>query len=654
MKYILSYCNICYCFFPADTDAFTNFYGQFASLGLNGGQNTGNMANYHQFGNSYNPMTHSHSTGIPSNSFNMNHGGYIHTNSVYGSNSTLPSYMPSSNNTFVPSPLSSSTGTVSNGTTYFYGNPPPARHNLPGTSSSNPTYPSNSNGINSMSNLLPAVNTSPVSNLVLTNQQQRSKCEVNQLQHLQPKTVVNQQQPEIGRLSASKASTPLKPAHEVSTDEVQPPQPPTSSGRQPRGGHHGHQSQHYQGRYQPRNNTDQVYTENNTSSNNSTNNTDNNFSRGRRRNGSNNVNNGTSRNFSSSQEQNDVGRGKRGGRYNSNSSNNCHQDDRMSGRNAALAGAAAFMVTTSTDQEAAAGTSDNNNNGGTIQQQQQRYQQQYHRGGYYSQRGVRRGQSYKGGYSTQQQLQQQQQQQQQYSNDSVGYSYGDNGGVTFRGRGGDRGGKRARQRGGAVTESPRSGRGGATSTLDGKYDNDTSGRNTRQYSSNTQSRGGSSNVEGGARGRGGESEYSRENTSSGHQMKESSLASERAAYGGEGSINGRGGVMQRGAGRGGIHIRSGVVKLSLVSRGDISTDDDGNNQREELMNQLLRGTYECMVCCDRVRPQQAIWSCRKCFNCFHLGCIKKWATSSKEGGGGYCGYRDRGREGKREREREVL
>ncbi|KAK7078224.1 hypothetical protein SK128_002916, partial [Halocaridina rubra] len=52
------------------------------------------------------------------------------------------------------------------------------------------------------------------------------------------------------------------------------------------------------------------------------------------------------------------------------------------------------------------------------------------------------------------------------------------------------------------------------------------------------------------------------------------------------------------------------------------------SRSEGLIEQLTRGTYECMVCCDRIKQQQAIWSCPNCYNCFHLGCIKKWARTS--------------------------
>ncbi|XP_076819243.1 transcriptional repressor NF-X1-like isoform X1 [Clavelina lepadiformis] len=54
---------------------------------------------------------------------------------------------------------------------------------------------------------------------------------------------------------------------------------------------------------------------------------------------------------------------------------------------------------------------------------------------------------------------------------------------------------------------------------------------------------------------------------------------------------------------------------------------DERNQASVLLDQLSDGTYECMVCCDRVRQQHAVWNCTKCYNLFHMGCIKKWARS---------------------------
>uniref|UniRef100_A0A6A7FWG0 Transcriptional repressor NF-X1-like n=1 Tax=Hirondellea gigas TaxID=1518452 RepID=A0A6A7FWG0_9CRUS len=63
-----------------------------------------------------------------------------------------------------------------------------------------------------------------------------------------------------------------------------------------------------------------------------------------------------------------------------------------------------------------------------------------------------------------------------------------------------------------------------------------------------------------------------------------------------------------------------------------NAEEDTKNQRDQLTEQLQKGSYECSICCERIKPVNAIWSCKKCYNCYHLHCIKKWASSSKEGG----------------------
>ncbi len=50
-------------------------------------------------------------------------------------------------------------------------------------------------------------------------------------------------------------------------------------------------------------------------------------------------------------------------------------------------------------------------------------------------------------------------------------------------------------------------------------------------------------------------------------------------------------------------------------------------QSDELVQQLMAGQYECMVCCDRVKARNQVWSCGSCYHVFHLKCINKWATS---------------------------
>ena len=50
-------------------------------------------------------------------------------------------------------------------------------------------------------------------------------------------------------------------------------------------------------------------------------------------------------------------------------------------------------------------------------------------------------------------------------------------------------------------------------------------------------------------------------------------------------------------------------------------------QSDQLAQELTAGTYECMVCCDRVRGRDQVWSCEGCYHVFHLKCIKKWASA---------------------------
>ena len=50
-------------------------------------------------------------------------------------------------------------------------------------------------------------------------------------------------------------------------------------------------------------------------------------------------------------------------------------------------------------------------------------------------------------------------------------------------------------------------------------------------------------------------------------------------------------------------------------------------QSNELCQQLLGGVYECMVCCERLKAHQEVWSCLCCYHIFHLRCISRWAQS---------------------------
>lgn len=64
--------------------------------------------------------------------------------------------------------------------------------------------------------------------------------------------------------------------------------------------------------------------------------------------------------------------------------------------------------------------------------------------------------------------------------------------------------------------------------------------------------------------------------------------------------------------------------------------NDDAPQKDRLTEQLMRGDYECMVCCERVKGSDPVWSCSNCYHIYHLQCARKWATSPaalvKEGG----------------------
>ncbi|KAJ2520476.1 FKBP12-associated protein [Coemansia sp. RSA 2049] len=49
-----------------------------------------------------------------------------------------------------------------------------------------------------------------------------------------------------------------------------------------------------------------------------------------------------------------------------------------------------------------------------------------------------------------------------------------------------------------------------------------------------------------------------------------------------------------------------------------------------LAKRLANSTYECMICCDKVRPRHATWHCDNCWAIFHIGCVKKWVKSCSD------------------------
>lgn len=52
-----------------------------------------------------------------------------------------------------------------------------------------------------------------------------------------------------------------------------------------------------------------------------------------------------------------------------------------------------------------------------------------------------------------------------------------------------------------------------------------------------------------------------------------------------------------------------------------------SKQARSLIEELIDGSYECMVCCESIKFNNPVWSCTSCFHIFHLPCIRKWAKS---------------------------
>uniref|UniRef100_A0A158Q728 R3H domain-containing protein n=1 Tax=Elaeophora elaphi TaxID=1147741 RepID=A0A158Q728_9BILA len=63
-------------------------------------------------------------------------------------------------------------------------------------------------------------------------------------------------------------------------------------------------------------------------------------------------------------------------------------------------------------------------------------------------------------------------------------------------------------------------------------------------------------------------------------------------------------------------------------------NDSLQTLRDRLEKQLEEESYECMICCQVIRANEWIWTCKKCHHMFHInrsnsyGCITQWAAKS--------------------------
>lgn len=60
------------------------------------------------------------------------------------------------------------------------------------------------------------------------------------------------------------------------------------------------------------------------------------------------------------------------------------------------------------------------------------------------------------------------------------------------------------------------------------------------------------------------------------------------------------------------------------------------SQRERLEEMVNRRLLECLVCCEKLKHADQVWSCKQCYHILHLNCVKLWAKSSKLEAGWRC------------------
>uniref|UniRef100_A0A0A9Y838 RING-type domain-containing protein n=1 Tax=Lygus hesperus TaxID=30085 RepID=A0A0A9Y838_LYGHE len=69
---------------------------------------------------------------------------------------------------------------------------------------------------------------------------------------------------------------------------------------------------------------------------------------------------------------------------------------------------------------------------------------------------------------------------------------------------------------------------------------------------------------------------------------------------------------------------SSVRRRRKEGAGDADRDE-WCSQKMTLTNELCAGVAECSICVELIDAQEQVYPCKKCFNIFHLPCIRKWA-----------------------------
>ena len=73
-------------------------------------------------------------------------------------------------------------------------------------------------------------------------------------------------------------------------------------------------------------------------------------------------------------------------------------------------------------------------------------------------------------------------------------------------------------------------------------------------------------------------------------------------------------------------MRKPKAKGQKAAKGQNRVDRD-IGLRERLVQQLVEGSLECLICLENVRPKHAVFDCQECYQVFHIHCIKKWSAT---------------------------
>ena len=76
--------------------------------------------------------------------------------------------------------------------------------------------------------------------------------------------------------------------------------------------------------------------------------------------------------------------------------------------------------------------------------------------------------------------------------------------------------------------------------------------------------------------------------------------------------------------------RQSKTKGQKTAKGQNRDRDIG--LRERLVQQLVEGSLECLICLENIRPKHAVFDCQECYQVFHIHCIKKWSKTAKSEG----------------------